>query len=192
MDGSGWLAQEIWNNYRQHRDLALLRQDIQTSPWYVTPASTKGSLMEIAVQCRDAAAVELLSSLGESVNLPPFAGSSLLHDAVDSLTEAANLDEQREAANVLKTLLRLGADPNIQGMDGTPLHRAAGMGCLDAVRILVRHGADLNARTLVDGELTLVEYARMMNQSRIVDYLIHDAPKEAYRAEQQAEDRGGQ
>lgn len=179
MIDSLWLVKEIWGNYEQHHDLEVLREGVLTSPWYVTPVSTECSLIEWAVDSRDAAAVRLLNSLGESVNLPAHLGFTLLHTAVDVLSNTVDPNERVKAVEVLETLLQLGANPNVQGVDGTSLHRAAGSGDIDAARLLVQYGADLGARTLVDGEVTPIEHAKLMNVASMVDYLIHQAPKDA-------------
>ena len=56
--------------------------------------------------------------------------------------------------------------------DGTPLHRAAGTGVIDAVRILLAHGANLDARMLVDSELTPLMHAVLMQQPQMVRFLL--------------------
>ena len=49
-------------------------------------------------------------------------------------------------ALVLETMLACGFEPDAKDKDGvTPLHRAAMGGHLDAVRVLLRHGASVNA-----------------------------------------------
>jgi hypothetical protein len=49
-------------------------------------------------------------------------------------------------AAVLETMLACGFDPNARDKDNvTPLHRAAMGGHVDAVRVLLNHGADINA-----------------------------------------------
>ena len=49
-------------------------------------------------------------------------------------------------AAVLETMLACGFDPNAKDKDNvTPLHRAAMGGHVDAVRVLLNHGADVNA-----------------------------------------------
>jgi ankyrin repeat protein len=54
-----------------------------------------------------------------------------------------------------KTLLELGADPNIQNKLGeTPLHKAVDSGCGRIVRLLLDKGADVGLTT-IDGETAL-------------------------------------
>jgi hypothetical protein len=53
---------------------------------------------------------------------------------------------ERGDAAVLDTMAACGFDPNVRDKDNvTPLHRAAAGGHVDAVRVLLRHGADVNA-----------------------------------------------
>jgi ankyrin repeat protein len=58
------------------------------------------------------------------------------------------LHRQAEAGNVasLETMLACGFDPRVRDKDGvTALHRAAMAGHIDAVRVLLRHGAPVDA-----------------------------------------------
>lgn len=53
---------------------------------------------------------------------------------------------ERGDAAVLETMLECGFDPNVKDNDGvTALHRAAMAGRAEAVRVLLAHGADVNA-----------------------------------------------
>ena len=53
---------------------------------------------------------------------------------------------ERGDSKVLETMLECGFDPNAKDRDGvTSLHRAAMAGCADAVRVLLSHGASVNA-----------------------------------------------
>lgn len=66
------------------------------------------------------------------------------------LTRDHHLMMQRPAesgrADVLDVMLSCGFDPNVGDKDRvTALHRAAMAGCADAVRVLLKHGADVRA-----------------------------------------------
>ena len=171
----------IWDSYLEHRNLELLRDDILSYPWYEPPKTADESLLLRAVQHADVSAVRLLLSMGESPNLPALSGFTLLHQAVDAVPGAGSVDEgsciqfnlKRDAAlDVLTALLEGGADPNVQGMDGTPLHRAAGSGVVDSARSLLAYGADLEARMLVDGELTPLLHAALSGHPQMVQFLL--------------------
>jgi len=61
---------------------------------------------------------------------------------------------------VLRLLLERGADPEQRGLnDGTALHHAVARRDLEAVRILLAHGADPGARTRIDDRSTPLEDA---------------------------------
>src|SRR5262249_41850342 len=54
---------------------------------------------------------------------------------------------ERGDAAVLETMLSCGFDPQVKDPENvTPLHRAAMGGHADSVRVLLAHGADVNAR----------------------------------------------
>jgi hypothetical protein len=56
-----------------------------------------------------------------------------------------NVPAERGDTRVLETMLACGFDPSAKDKDNvTPLHRAAMAGRLEAVRVLVAHGASLN------------------------------------------------
>jgi ankyrin repeat protein len=63
---------------------------------------------------------------------------------------------ERGDARVLETMLSCGFDPNVGDKDNvTSLHRAAMAGCVEAVRVLLAHGASLTA---VDGMFAAVRW----------------------------------
>lgn len=68
-------------------------------------------------------------------------------------------------------LLEKGADPNVRNVHGsTALHFAAEKGCLETVKVLIKHGAQLEA---VNGEgLTPLQQACCGCHDEVVDYLI--------------------
>ena len=72
---------------------------------------------------------------------------------VSRLHKAVLQDDRR----TLSKLLKEGADPNVQSIDGTtPLHMAAVFGKTECMQILMANGADIEARSLAgDTPLTL-------------------------------------
>ncbi len=171
----------IWDSYVEHRSLELLREDILSDPWYEAPKTADESLLMRAVERNDVGAVRLLLSMGDSAQLPALCGFTLLHQAVDEVsvvgsgrkTDLAESNPHLETAlAVLTALLDGGADPNVQGMDGTPLHRAAGWGDVEAARILLAYGAGIESRMLVDAELTPLLHAALMGQPQMVRFLM--------------------
>ncbi|MBS0203525.1 MAG: ankyrin repeat domain-containing protein [Planctomycetes bacterium] len=176
----------IWDNYLKHRNLELLREDILSYPWYEPPQTADESLLMRAVEHNDVGAVQLLLSMGENPNLPALDGFTFLHQAVDHAADVGAVPKDdcvetapRPAAEVavLIALLEGGADPNTQGMDGTPLHRAAGSGDVRSARILLGYGADIEARMLVDGELTPLQHAALFGHVQMVQFLLDSGAK---------------
>jgi ankyrin repeat protein len=78
-----------------------------------------------------------------------------LHSAIDR--------ELPDLLEIIELLCRAGADVNAYGINGwTPLHMAAAWNNVEAIKILLRHGADLQARTEVDDYYTPLEEAMSM------------------------------
>jgi ankyrin repeat protein len=166
---SNWFN-PIWEAYLSHRDVDALREDVLTTSWYRSPTKTSESLLERAIESCDSRAVQTLIELGESPSLPAEDGFTLLHTAVDM---AKQYDESEEAVSIVECLLQNNADPNLHGIDGaTPLHRAAGCGLMTVVDLMLRHGGNMEARTLTDGEMTPLMYAALMGQSAMVHFLL--------------------
>lgn len=82
---------------------------------------------------------------------------------------------ERAAADryeLLDLLLRAGAAVNRKGInDWTPAHMAAARDDVEALRILVRHGADLSIRTEIDDYTTPLEEARHLGKINAAKYL---------------------
>ncbi len=159
----------IWDAYQSQGNLNCLREDVLTTPWYRLPATVDDSLLVRAVECCDVGAAKVLMELGETPSLPTDDGFTIIHTAVDVAHEKK---ESQDSLQLIESLLEFGADPNVQGADGTPLHRAVGWGLTDVAELLLRHGANIEVRTLIDGELTPLMYAAMMGQPESVRCLL--------------------
>jgi ankyrin repeat protein len=73
---------------------------------------------------------------------------------------------------LLELLLRAGAPVNRKGINNwTPAHMAAAMDDVEALKILIRHGADLSIRTDIDDHATPLEEARNLGKLRAAEYL---------------------
>lgn len=170
----------IWDSYVAHRNLNTLREEILSYPWYEAPKTADESLLMGAVEENDLGAVRLLLSMGEDPQLPASDGFTFLHQAVDEIFNSVKEPTDHSLENtkhdtalaILTTLLEAGANPNVQGADGTPLHRAAGSGVIESAQILLAHGADIEARMLVDGELTPLMHAALSGQTQMVRVLL--------------------
>jgi len=85
----------------------------------------------------------------------------------------AALERQHDdRLEVLELVLRAGAPVNLKGInDWTPAHMAAARDDVDALRVLVAHGADLSIRTQIDDYATPLEEARNLGRVNAVRFL---------------------
>lgn len=84
---------------------------------------------------------------------------------------AVYLAAQQGHAKVLEALIKGGADAKSGNANGTtPLMVASASGDVDTVRVLVEHGADVNAKDGVR-EQTPVMYAAASNRAAVIEYL---------------------
>lgn len=106
-------------------------------------------------------AVKVLLENGADVNLKP--PSRFQNTAVDAAVAG-------DAADVVRTLLAGGADPNVRSeANYTTLHKAAVHGNLEIVRMLLDHGADPKA--IRDGGHTPIDDAREKGHDAVVKLL---------------------
>lgn len=131
-----------------------------------------------------------LKDQGQVVQASWYAHSELMAPALDSKTASPQLaDEagQRQAQAQdavlngrvadLKRLLQAGVDANARDTEGkTMLMRAADRGDLAGVKLLLAHGAQVNAKTAVDregnGAYTALHAAMKQDAVRVVDALV--------------------
>ncbi|MBM6582872.1 ankyrin repeat domain-containing protein [Microvirga sp. BT689] len=110
------------------------------------------------------ALVRELLELGADPNYPATDGFPSLFAALGS-----NQEDRHER---LKLLLDHGADIQQRGInDYTPLHQAACMDDAVAVEILMRHGADPQARTRIDHYATPLEEAELLGRLQAIEAL---------------------
>src|SRR5262245_10656532 len=146
-----------------------------------------------AVKHRDLDAVRALLQQHVDVNAPEPDGTTALHwaahqgdaDAVDLLLRAGAQSAANRygatplalaAANgngaVVERLLKAGADPDTAAPGGeTVLMTAARAGRLDAVRALLAHGADVDAREATRGQTALM-WAAAEGHAEVVRALV--------------------
>lgn len=114
-----------------------------------------------AIRRGDAAAVKALVMRGADVNAPTRYGVTPL--------ELAALTAETP---ILGTLLDAGAKPNTSSPGGeTPLMTAARVGRIDAVTLLLAHGAAVDAKTTPRGQTALI-WAVTENHPEVVKLLV--------------------
>jgi ankyrin repeat protein len=117
-----------------------------------------------AIDCGSTLCIKWMLQEGVDLDFRDERGYTPLHSAIER-----NSDDRHE---VLKLLLQAGAPINLKGInDWTPAHMAAARDDVDALRILVRHGADLSIRTEIDDYATPLEEARNLRKMNAVRYL---------------------
>jgi len=74
--------------------------------------------------------------------------------------------------NLLERLLSAGAPVNLKGInDWTPAHMAAARDDIEALQVLIAHGADLSIRTGIDDYATPLEEARHLGRLKAAAFL---------------------
>jgi len=115
--------------------------------------------LRFAIYSGNTQSAKALILAGVDVNIQGPDGRNALYDAA-----------YKNNLEVMQLLLAKGAIIVSQGSSDTPLHAASREGYLDAVRLLIQSGADVNYRDR-DGNTSLHCAARSGN-SRLVGYLI--------------------
>jgi ankyrin repeat protein len=116
--------------------LALRQGDVELADWLVahgaTPDMTDSDRLLVACLRGDRAEARRL----DGVDVPPT-------DQSVAFTRAAEVGD----VAAVELMLDMGFDPLVRDADdgATPLHKAAYAGSVDVVRLLLAHGADINA-----------------------------------------------
>lgn len=85
---------------------------------------------------------------------------------------AAATSDRPDRNEILKLLLEFGADVHQRGLNGwLPLHCVAHKDDAEAIELLLRHGADVNARTNVDDYETALEESERAGRSSAIEAL---------------------
>lgn len=117
-----------------------------------------------AVDVGSVATVKWMVEKGVDLSFRDEEGRTPLHAALDR-----ELPDKHE---VLELLLKGGAAVNLKGVnDWTPAHMAAARDDVEALRLLVGHGADLAIRTSIDDYATPLEEARSLGKDKAASYL---------------------
>jgi ankyrin repeat protein len=102
--------------------------------------------------------------MGSPVNYKSDEGYPVLHSAIDR--------EKPDRHQVLDLLCVAGADVQARGLnDWTPLDMAAARNDIEAMKILLRYGADVWQRTRIDEYATPLEEARTLHAHGAVRFL---------------------
>jgi ankyrin repeat protein len=111
------------------------------------------------------AVANYLIDQGANINARNTSGGSPVYFALRSV-------------DLMQRLIAKGADVNVRAYLGlTPLHQAASMGRLDAAKLLIDHGADLNARGDWGTILQTLIYRKGDSSAEMVKLLIKSGAK---------------
>jgi ankyrin repeat protein len=117
-----------------------------------------------AVDCGSISAVRWMLDQGVSLDIHDGEGYSLLHCAIER-----TLPDKYE---ILELLLKHRAPVNEHGFnDWTPAHLAAARQDIEALKILIRYGADMHERTRIDHYATPLEEAKVLKRQKSIEFL---------------------
>jgi ankyrin repeat protein len=126
--------------------------------------------LQEAVRTRNMDITRILLEKGFSANTRmPYGNNPLLHSVAHSYDTPS--DERDNNLEILKLLIKFGADVNAKGHFGeAALHMAAETGNLKGAEILLENGANVDIKD--DGKYTPLFSAVHNNRLKMVDYLI--------------------
>jgi ankyrin repeat protein len=143
--------------------LAALASELESFPHGEDPYIGRRWITN-AIDVGSLATVRWVLSQGVDLSFRNDEGYTPLHSAIDR-----SLPDKHA---VLALLLAAGAPVNRKGTnDWTPAHMAAARDDVEALRLLVRYGADLTIRTDIDDYATPLEEARNLRKLNAASYL---------------------
>lgn len=161
-------------------DLARLRETLgnpagfPNEPLPLDVFGPAGSVLEYAIYHSPLTLVRELLAAGANPNPPSalHAGFPPLLAVLAKVNARSGSRARTDVPDLLRLLLRYGADPNQRGLnDWTALHMAASERSVEAIRILVEAGADPTLRTRIDDCLTPREEAERAGNHEIARLL---------------------
>jgi len=131
-----------------------------------------GQCLVYAIYHSPLAFIRTLLEIGADPNAPVNGGFPPLIAALSCVREGPGSARRTDVDDILRLLLRFGADPNQRGInDYTPLHMAVAERDLLAVQFLLDGGADPELRTRIDDCETPLAMAEASGQAVIAAIL---------------------
>ena len=117
-----------------------------------------------AIDCGSKLSIAWMLGKGVELAFRDELGITPLHAAIER--------EREDRHEVMVALLTAGAPVNVHGTnDFTPAHLAAAREDIEALKILIKHGADLTVRTNIDEYATPLEEAQILGRTKSVEFL---------------------
>jgi ankyrin repeat protein len=117
-----------------------------------------------AISCGSLSSINWMLSRNVDLVFRDEEGYTVLHAALER--------DRTDKYQVLELLLQHGASVNSHGInDRTPSHIAAAREDIEALKLLIRFGADLSIRTGIDEYATPLEEARILGKHKAVEFL---------------------
>lgn len=118
-----------------------------------------------AIDCGSKLAIDWMLEQNVDLTFRNDEGYTVLHSAIDR--------DRDDRHDVLAALLVAGAPVNAHGInDWTPAHLAAAREDIEALRLLIKYGADLTIRTRIDDYATVLEEAEILGRTMSVEFLL--------------------
>jgi ankyrin repeat protein len=134
--------------------------------------NTIGTCLVYAIYHSPLAFIRTLLEMGADPNAPVDDGFPPLIAALSCAHDVAGGKRRTDVDDILRLLLRSGADPNQRGInDYTPLHMAVAERDTLGVQILLDGGADPELRTRIDECETPLEMATAAGLTAIAEIL---------------------
>jgi ankyrin repeat protein len=144
-------------------DLDALSRNVDSFPHGVDDFIHRHWIIN-AVDCGSKLAIEWMLDKRVDLTFRDEEGYTILHSAIDR--------ESDDRHDVLEALLIAGAPVNARGInDWTPAHMAAAREDIEALRVLIKHGADLTERSTIDHYATVLEEAEILGRKKSVEFL---------------------
>lgn len=159
--------------FHDDEGLEALRQRVLDDANYIHARDQIGNTpLLTAIGHDDVELVDFMLEKGSDPNCEVDDGYTCLLVAVES--------ESPEAPRIMKALIDGGADIHAKGINGwAPLHMAAARGNLEAAKLLLEAGADVNQRTEIDGHDSPLMEATRNGRAEMVRLLLeHGADTE--------------
>jgi ankyrin repeat protein len=149
-------------------DLETLKTLLENPPNFPNCQAPPGFgeiILEYAIYHSPFSFIRKLLELGADPNYGEHAG-------FPSLIATLSCSDRPDRYEILELLLFFGADIQQHGHnDYTPLHYAASIQDIQAMELLLAHGADLNARTRIDDYATPLEEMEILGNEQSAAFL---------------------